>query len=344
MACHGARRLLAMAANAANVIAIELLAAAQGCDFHAPMRSSEPLERVRALLRARVPHLEDDRLMAPDIAIAAEIVRSGALSEAAGVELPSIAAAASDGPTAGPSPLPLSHSGEGFRESDHDPHTRIDNARIDPRAARARDLREELAHRGAAADADEQPRSRGGREAARARRLRRHRPRRARLGELRPHRRGAARARRRRDAARAVRQAGRRLPHPRRRAARADRQLEPRAGLRDLGALPRARSQGAHDVRPDDGRLVDLHRLAGHRPGHLRDLRRGRPPALRGRPLRALDPHRRARRHGRRAAARRDHGRRLDARRRMLALAHRDAAAHALPRPLDATASTRRWR
>jgi hypothetical protein len=34
------------------------------------------------------------------------------------VELPSIAAAASDGPTAGPSPLPLSPSGEGFRESD----------------------------------------------------------------------------------------------------------------------------------------------------------------------------------------------------------------------------------
>jgi histidine ammonia-lyase len=118
MACHGARRLLAMTANAGNVVAIELLAAAQGCDFHAPMRSSEPLERVRALLRGRVPHLEDDRLMAPEIAIAAEIVRSGALSEAAGVELPSIAAAASDGPTAGPSPLPLSHSGEGFRESD----------------------------------------------------------------------------------------------------------------------------------------------------------------------------------------------------------------------------------
>ena len=62
MAAHGARRLLAMAGNAANVVAIELLAAAQGCDFHAPLRSSEPLERVRALLRARVPHLEDDRM------------------------------------------------------------------------------------------------------------------------------------------------------------------------------------------------------------------------------------------------------------------------------------------
>ncbi|WP_372352169.1 hypothetical protein [Streptomyces sp. KL116D] len=36
-------------------------------------------------------------------------------------------------------------------------------------------------------------------------------------------------------------------------------------------------AEGLHHVRPDDGRFVDLHRLAGHRPGHLRDLRRGRP-------------------------------------------------------------------
>jgi histidine ammonia-lyase len=42
MATHGAHRLLPMAPNAGNVVAIELLAAAQGCDFHAPMRSSEP--------------------------------------------------------------------------------------------------------------------------------------------------------------------------------------------------------------------------------------------------------------------------------------------------------------
>ena len=87
MAAHGARRLLPMAVNAANVIAIELLAAAQGCDFHAPLRSSEPLERVRALLRGRVPHLEDDRLLAPDIAAAAEMVVSGSLAQTAGVNL-----------------------------------------------------------------------------------------------------------------------------------------------------------------------------------------------------------------------------------------------------------------
>ena len=83
MATHGARRLLPMAENARSVIAIELLAAAQGCDFHAPLTSSPPLERARALLRARVPHLEDDRYFAPDIAVAAGLVRSGALAAAA---------------------------------------------------------------------------------------------------------------------------------------------------------------------------------------------------------------------------------------------------------------------
>ncbi len=51
MAAHGARRLLAMVENATAVIGIELLAAAQGCDFHGPLRSSESLERVRGLLR-----------------------------------------------------------------------------------------------------------------------------------------------------------------------------------------------------------------------------------------------------------------------------------------------------
>jgi histidine ammonia-lyase len=87
MATHGARRLLPMARNAAGVVAIELLAAAQGCDFRAPLRSSGPLERARAELRARVPTLEDDRFLAPDIEAATGLVVSGALAEAAGGDL-----------------------------------------------------------------------------------------------------------------------------------------------------------------------------------------------------------------------------------------------------------------
>src|SRR5207244_13181928 len=41
MAAHGSRRLLDMTANATAVIGIELLAAAQGCEFHAPLASSD---------------------------------------------------------------------------------------------------------------------------------------------------------------------------------------------------------------------------------------------------------------------------------------------------------------
>jgi histidine ammonia-lyase len=90
MAAHGARRLAAMAENAVNVVAIELITAAQGCDFHAPMTSSAPLDRVRAGLRERVPRLDQDRYLAPDIAGAADLVRSGAIIAAAGIELPSL--------------------------------------------------------------------------------------------------------------------------------------------------------------------------------------------------------------------------------------------------------------
>ncbi|WP_370690830.1 histidine ammonia-lyase [Falsiroseomonas sp.] len=89
MAAHGARRLLAMARNAAGVVGIELLAAAQGCDFRAPLSSSPALERARAALRKSVPTLADDRYMAPDIAAATDLVTSGALGRAAGA-LPSV--------------------------------------------------------------------------------------------------------------------------------------------------------------------------------------------------------------------------------------------------------------
>lgn len=91
MAAHGARRLQAMAANAAAVIGIELIAAAQGCDFHQGLTSSASLEAVRKTLRARIPPLANDRYLYPDIQCAAELVRSGQIAEAAaGVTLPGV--------------------------------------------------------------------------------------------------------------------------------------------------------------------------------------------------------------------------------------------------------------
>jgi len=91
MAAHAARRLIDMVDNAGTVIAIELLVAAQGCDFHAPLQSSPPLEAVRAVLRREVPHLDEDRSLHPDQQAATRLVRSGAVVAAAG-NLPSLCA------------------------------------------------------------------------------------------------------------------------------------------------------------------------------------------------------------------------------------------------------------
>lgn len=89
MAAHGSRRLVAMAANVDAILGIELLAGAQGCDFHAPLASSEAVEKVRSLLRARVQTLADDRYMAPDIAAATGLIARGALADIA--DLPGLA-------------------------------------------------------------------------------------------------------------------------------------------------------------------------------------------------------------------------------------------------------------
>lgn len=90
MAAHGARRLIEMAANADAVIGIELLAAVQGMDFHAPLESSPALEAARATLREVVPTLEDDRHFYPDMEAANILVRSGALTAVADDILPRV--------------------------------------------------------------------------------------------------------------------------------------------------------------------------------------------------------------------------------------------------------------
>jgi len=77
MATFAARRLADMADNTAGVVAIELLAAAQGIDFRRPLRSSEPLERAHAMIRAIAPHLDGDRFLATDIEAARPLVRDG---------------------------------------------------------------------------------------------------------------------------------------------------------------------------------------------------------------------------------------------------------------------------
>lgn len=86
MATHGAFRLLDMARNAASIIGVELMAAAEAIEHHRPLATSARLEPVLALLRGKIAPLTEDRYLAPDLAAATEFVLSGAVGEAAGLD------------------------------------------------------------------------------------------------------------------------------------------------------------------------------------------------------------------------------------------------------------------
>ncbi len=80
MATFAGRRLHEMAHNTATIVGIELLAAAQGIDFHQPLATSAHLTKVQNLLRAKVAFFDKDRLFAPDIEAAKQLVISGQVS------------------------------------------------------------------------------------------------------------------------------------------------------------------------------------------------------------------------------------------------------------------------
>jgi histidine ammonia-lyase len=70
---------------ARQVVAVELLCAAQAIDLLAPLTTSAPLARVHDVIRARVPTLERDRPPAPDIAAIDVLIATGAIDHATGV-------------------------------------------------------------------------------------------------------------------------------------------------------------------------------------------------------------------------------------------------------------------
>lgn len=81
MGMTAALKLRQIVTNAEQVIAIELLAAAEGLDYRAPLRSSEPIERARTILRGIVPRLTFDRPLSYDIQRTAEAIERGDLDE-----------------------------------------------------------------------------------------------------------------------------------------------------------------------------------------------------------------------------------------------------------------------
>ncbi len=89
MATFAARRLANMATNSAAIVAIELLAAAQGIDFRAPLKTSPRLTEAHALVRSRVAFYDHDRYFAPDITAIQALVESGSFHRFLPALLPS---------------------------------------------------------------------------------------------------------------------------------------------------------------------------------------------------------------------------------------------------------------
>ncbi|RKF16752.1 histidine ammonia-lyase [Roseovarius spongiae] len=79
MATHGARRLGAMVETLHNILAVELLAAVEGCE-HRGLALGPPLDAVAALVRGRVARMNRDRHFGPDFNAAREMIGSGAVA------------------------------------------------------------------------------------------------------------------------------------------------------------------------------------------------------------------------------------------------------------------------
>ena len=81
-----ARKAERIVTNADRVVAIELLAAAQGIDLLRPLRTSPALESVHQVIREHVPRWTDDRSASADIEMVVEMVQGGSLARASGRE------------------------------------------------------------------------------------------------------------------------------------------------------------------------------------------------------------------------------------------------------------------
>jgi histidine ammonia-lyase len=77
MAPIAARKAAVIARNAAGVIAVELIAAAQGVDYHAPLKTSPKLQEIHAKIRGISPRFESDRYWADDMAALQDAVLGG---------------------------------------------------------------------------------------------------------------------------------------------------------------------------------------------------------------------------------------------------------------------------
>ncbi len=81
MATYAARRLGEMNDNVQHIVAIELLAAAQGIDFRRPLTTSPRLEEAHRKIRQVAATWQQDRYFAPDIEAVAALIDAGELGD-----------------------------------------------------------------------------------------------------------------------------------------------------------------------------------------------------------------------------------------------------------------------
>jgi histidine ammonia-lyase len=82
MAPIAARKAGQIARNTAGIVAVELIAAAQGIDYHAPLKSSAKLQALHATVRELSPHLVSDRYWADEMSALQAAVLAGEIGEA----------------------------------------------------------------------------------------------------------------------------------------------------------------------------------------------------------------------------------------------------------------------
>ncbi len=78
MGATSANKVLRILAEARQVVAIELLCAAQMLEFRKPSKPGDGVQRAFEIVRSYVPMLDHDRVLAPDIAIMSKAVKEGA--------------------------------------------------------------------------------------------------------------------------------------------------------------------------------------------------------------------------------------------------------------------------
>jgi histidine ammonia-lyase len=79
MGMTGALKLRQIAHNLELILAIELLCAAQGLDYRLPLKPGRAVATAHATIRSEVPHLNEDRVPAPDIEAIARLIRTRVL-------------------------------------------------------------------------------------------------------------------------------------------------------------------------------------------------------------------------------------------------------------------------